>query len=798
MNLTFAYVALIYFGAVYLSKRAVPELTWRVAIYFYSLVLGFLFLPMVGPYVNVPVDFIYSFFPWSGMLNGPSIAVNFAAGAELNDIPTQIVPWAHQVREAWRHLQVPLWNSAAGGGYPLLANGQSAAFSLFRLLALPLPLAESLTCESALKILTALTFAFLYLRNRYATLPSVIGATMFGFSTFTVVWLSYPMTAVAVLLPALFFGIDRVVERRTYRRFLFLAAIFTFLIYNGHPENAALVVLGGGLYVAWRMAFAENRASSKSVMTIVTAGIVALMLTAPFTLPFLEAVPRSQRIEQIESKNVRPLDRSDPSFLVPLFDAGFFGTVRNENRWGAGHAELLCGFAGILGLVGWSGMAVDVFARRRWRSTEAFFVFATPLAVGILLGIPGIADAFHALPLFSYIATTRLRLLFVWFVSVLATAAIDLAVRGDRRPLAWGTALAAVAIALAFALVSFPGREAAIIAVNATKPRLVVLATLALLLMSTRSRARLALVAGAAVVDLWAFGYSWNPIVSKENFFAPTPLVEALQARSRYPDPRVPTPFRIAGTNSMFFQNSAAMYGLEDIRAHDPMANGPFLDMMRLFCDYTSSEYFGFLRNPDVPFIDFVNVAYLVTPPHESYKTDRFEEIYSGPDGKLYRNRWVLPRFFAVRNVLVEFDRNKRLQRMQENQDWSNTVIVERIHTSLVEKVRHDLLDPRPANAPLARVDIRKVSDRQYDLDIDAPRWTLIASSQPEWPGWHIYRDKKRLVVIEVNSGFLGFIVPPGKSHVRVVYEPRSFSSGLYIAGGMLLMLIAPLLRRRR
>lgn len=481
-----------------------------------------------------------------------------------------------------------------------------------------------------------------------------------------------------------------------------------------------------------------------------------------------------------------------------MFNAGFYGTIGGQNRWGPGHAEVICGFAGILGLVGWFAALIDVWSRRRWRSIEAFFVFATPLALGVLLGWPVIADAFHALPLLSYVATTRVRLLFVWFVSVLAAAAIDLAIRGTKRPLAWGTALAALCLALPFALITFPSWRALWVAIHATIPRLLVLVTTCLLLLRIDSRKRQAALALAAALDLWAFGYSINPVVSIENFFAPTPLVQALQVRSTHPDPRVPYPFRITGTNAMFFQNSAAMYGLEDIRAHDPMANGRFLDAMRMFCDYTSTEYFGFLRNPDVPFIDYVNVGYLVTSPWENYRTGRFEEIYSGPDGKIYRNRWVLPRFFAVRNVIVEFDRAKRLRKMQENPDWKNTVIVERIHTSLIDAVRHDLLDPRPANAPIAKVGVRKVSDREYELDVDAPRWTLIASSQPEWPGWHVYRDRKRIVDVEVNSGFLGFVVPPGRSHVRVVYEPLSFSAGLFIAGGTLLMLIAPLLRRRR
>ena len=90
-----------------------------------------------------------------------------------------MVPWAHEVREQWKSLRFPLWNSHAVSGYPLLANGQSAAFSPLRLLALPLPLGQSFTAEAAMKLLIALTFTFLFCRRRgYSEIASAVGAMM--------------------------------------------------------------------------------------------------------------------------------------------------------------------------------------------------------------------------------------------------------------------------------------------------------------------------------------------------------------------------------------------------------------------------------------------------------------------------------------------------------------------------------------------------------------------------------------------------------------------------------------------
>ena len=41
-------------------------------------------------------------------------------------------------------------------------------------------------------------------------------------------------------------------------------------------------------------------------------------------------------------------------------------------------------------------------------------------------------------------------------------------------------------------------------------------------------------------------------------------------------------PFRIAGYNADFFPNLSTMYGLEDIRAHDPMESARYVGMLQL------------------------------------------------------------------------------------------------------------------------------------------------------------------------------------------------------------------------
>jgi hypothetical protein len=794
VNFAFVLVALLYFGSVALSRKVAPVLTWRWALFFYGLTLVFIFLPLMGPYSYLPLDDLYTLPPWNGI-------AEFAhrQNPETNDIILQFVPWARQVRISWLSLKAPLWNSAAGGGYPLLANGQSSALSPLRLVTMPLSLAHSFAAESALKLLIALSFSFIYARRHLSEGASAIVAVSFAFSTFVVVWLEFPHVAVAVFLPAVLLAVDLLCQGVTFRRVLFAVSIFTFLLIGGHPETAAHIVFFAGLYLLFRL-WLDLRSGRQAVAALALSGVLAIFLASPFLLPFLEALPKSLRYETL--KEGPPVGEAAGAWLFPpLFNPGFYGTVRGGDMWGTGMAEQLCGYGGILGLAGWVAGVMVLTRRRRWRSVTGFHLAVAPLVLAIIMKCPVIYDLFHALPLFSMAANGRMRLVFCWIMAYLAGALFQTASEGERAPAVVGIGVAAAVLGSMFALNRFPLNGALQSSLLTTLPRVVVLLTALLVLSRPRPWKSWVFVplVGVIVLDLWTFGYGWNPAIPEKFFYPETPLLRFLEAKQRGTGGGT-IPFRITGTGAALFPNSGAMYGLEDIRAHDPMAFGRFLGALRYFTGYTTSDYFAMLHNLDDPFIDYLNVRYLVTSVGESYHSDRFVEVYSGADGRVYENRDVLPRFYAARNVLVEFDAALRMGRITTNRDWANTVVLERIPSSLMARVRSDLLDPRPLSAPVAKMRIVKSVPRQFLLDIDAPRWTLVTSSQPDWPGWHIVRNgSEALKDIQVNAAFIGFIVPPGKSRVEVAYDPRSYYAGVVLALLTALGLAAwPLHRRLR
>jgi hypothetical protein len=154
----------------------------------------------------------------------------------------------------------------------------------------------------------------------------------------------------------------------------------------------------------------------------------------------------------------------------------------------------------------------------------------------------------------------------------------------------------------------------------------------------------------------------------------------------------------------------------------------------------------------------------------------------------------VLPRFYATRNVEVEWDMKRFVPRLAATTDWAHVAVLENLPIK-DEKMRADLIAPH--GGPDASVVITSATGDAYSMRIAAPRHTLIASSIPSWPGWHIRADGKSVAPLRINGTFLGFLVPPGDHDVRVWYAPWSFRIGVAISLLTMIALVYAAIRRR-
>jgi len=793
-NPTWLVTGVVYGAAVWLARRGGVDLPRRVAVFFYLLVFVFFYPVLTQDAVNTSVDYLGTLPPWEYTVEN-----HHAENPQLNDLALQILPWAHQVREGWRSFQVPLWNQYSAAGYPLVASAQSSALSPLRLLGLPLSLAHAMSFEAAMKVLVALTFMFLWCRRRgYSELASACGAVALGFSTFVIVWLHFPLITTACLVPGVFYALDLLAERITYGRFVFLATIGAVMLFGGHPETVGHTAFLAALYVLWMVAV--ERVKPRIFLAIAGAAVVTLFLAAPFLAPFAEAVTKSKRYQELEGR----IETGE----VPHTDATAKALLVSPRFPPAGHAEAVSGFAGILGVAMWIAVAVNVVAARRWRSREMFFVLAALLCLAIILDWPLVGDAFHLL--FSLAANARVRLLLVLVLAMLTAAGIDLLAK-DRRSVAIGIAGAGTLLLVAFLAMRHELGASAMI------PSVVVLAIAAASLASrrvaespsrqeetsedvplgdsaTRRPDRLAIPAmlllTAVIFELWSNTRDWNPVVSQQWMYPKTPLLRALDDAAA----KQKEPFRISANAATFFPNVSAVYGYEDVRAHDPMTPGRYVALLGHVVGYDPTEYFARWPEWEHPILDYLNVRYVLTSARGELPWG-FHKIYDGEDGTLFENDEVLPRFFAVPNVVIEFRDAVYAERLRDL-SWKDTALLDELDVE-APQMPDDFFKPRPANAPQAVARIVAAEPTDYRLHVDAPRWSLVVSSVPWWPGWKVERNGARAEPIRVNGAFLGFAVPPGEVDVRVWYDPWTFRAGALLAAATLAALVAYGVRRR-
>ena len=759
-----------------------------MAAFFYALVLIYLFRPMTGHYVNLPVDFLNILPPWGNW--GHRFRLS---NPEMNDLTMQIVPWAHQAREAWRALHFPIWNPLAGCGYPLLANGQSSAMSPLRILALPLPLGYAMTAEAAMKILIALTSMYLLCRRRYDELPSAIGAVSFAFCTFVSTWLHFPIVTVAVWLPAAFLAIELMIERRAYPRFVFAVVVWTAMLYGGHPETVTHATFFGGLFALW-IAFVERpvprRDAIRALALAAAAIFVAALLAAPFIATFAETVKKSRRFQELQANPNGEPPFSDLPSAIATFEPNFYGHAPFEKPYGPATAESITGFAGILGIASWFALLFRAIAQRRFRTREFFLVIFALITAGIVFNWPLISSLFHFV--FRLAANARLRLLLCFVAAALTAAAIDTARR--ERALSFLIGVLTAAAILFYFMVTFPFSTAAAkdTAMIAILPSIVVLAIASLFVLHGRAKHIATMLVGVAIIaELWSASEGWNPVLPVERMYPTTPLIATLQ-RLQAATPRN-DPFRVVGIGAALFPNAQAMYGLADIRTHDPMANGRYLGVLRLLTNFETYEYFAKWQNLDTPMLNYLNVRYIAGDRFLDPKDrQRYQLLYEGRDGRIFENRDVKQRFFAARDIVLEF-RHDMFARTLKQFDFSKQTVVNILPVDS-NRMRQDLLAPK--SDPI--VQIVEAGDTAFRLRIRSQRHALIVSSQPWWPGWRVFRNGQRIEPQPVNGAFLGFTIPPGDWDIRVDYFPASFYGGLAGAIVTLLLLISwPIVRSR-
>ncbi|WP_406696867.1 hypothetical protein V5E97_38370 [Singulisphaera sp. Ch08] len=438
-----------------------------------TLVAGFFSESLFGGKVLSPADVLLvsaSFRDQRGTHYEP-------ANRLLMDPVLQFQPWIEFNRKMIRQGRLPLWNDHAGCGAPHLANGQSAVFDPFQVIAYLGTLPEAYGWMAAARLWIAGLGMFLLARSwGFGPWGRWFSGLAFPFCGFLVVWLLYPVTNVAVWMPWLFWAGDRVLRRPNLRAVGVLGLVTGLVLVGGHVQTSAHVLLAAGLFVLWQAAVTvrrgraiepepaviedsgasrlpseEPRTGRRGVCYWAVGVTLGIMLAAVEVVPLGFYLARSPVWEDRERERDSPWVIARPRVLGAIctaFPYAFGSQRRGHPHLGRGLGvdnlnETAGGFAGLATLIWLVPLA---WSARRANARVWFLAGLAALGTLGSCRLPPVDNLLRALPVLGVTDNRRLSL---WVAfSLILLGGIGLDRLQQTRSVLWGGLWAAVALLL--------------------------------------------------------------------------------------------------------------------------------------------------------------------------------------------------------------------------------------------------------------------------------------------------------------------------------------------------------------
>ena len=508
----------------------------------------------------------------------------------LIDPVLQFQPWLEFSRRMLRGGRLPLWNSRAGLGVPHLANGQSAVFDPFQIIAYLGTLPEALAWIAASRLWVA-GFGMFLLARRWGLggWGRWFAGLAFPLCGFMVLWLQYTVASAAAWLPWCLWATDRALIGRRWRDSAALGLVVAASLFGGHVQTTAHVLIASGLYV-----LTQIRSAGRRGLTCWAAGIgVGVLIAAVEVVPlgfYLAKSPvwadRSTSKPSAWSVPAPRLMDAACTALPYLYGSQRRGMPNLARALGVHNLnESAGGFAGLATLV-WLA-PIGAMSGGRWRAVAILGVVG---ALGAF-GVPPVANLLRAIPVVSVTDNRRLTLWVAFALVLLGGRGLDQIMETRRNQWfgRWVVAWVVVAVVLA-------GGAATVVALGprlrerarsheraesasshvgralrftpgylaGAAVQLGALAAVAGLVRRGRlgpSAAR-AIVGSIALLDLFAFAYGVNPAIERGDHRPGSPVIDRLREVA-------PFPMRVVGVGAELPPNTLMLYGLADCRNYD-------------------------------------------------------------------------------------------------------------------------------------------------------------------------------------------------------------------------------------
>jgi hypothetical protein len=236
--------------------------------------------------IYAPVDVAFAAEPLRDYARDFGVATPH--NAQLSDLHSQIIPWQRAVRHSLANGEWPLWNPFILCGDILAAAAQPAVYDPFQWVAMLIPLADAFTFGATLTFFLAGFFTWTFARALgISDTAAFVAAAGFMFCGMLAFFVGWPLGRAWAYLPLVLFATRRVIHEE---KPALLTIAFVLLIVAGHPESVLHVTFVGALYGAFELARVRR---AKPLLFAIASGVIALLLTAVYLLPFFEAVPQT-------------------------------------------------------------------------------------------------------------------------------------------------------------------------------------------------------------------------------------------------------------------------------------------------------------------------------------------------------------------------------------------------------------------------------------------------------------------------------------------------------------------------
>jgi len=723
---------------------------------------------------------VNNFAPWSANNKfwGP------VKNGAMPDIITQIYPWRYLAIDICRQGQVPLWNSYAFSGNPLLANYQSGVLSPLNILFFVFPFVDAWSILVLLQPLFAGLFTYLFVRSlKVSKTGSLISSVSFMFCGFITSWMGYATLGYAILfLPLSLFCVEKYYETKKNIFLLLLSLTLPLSFFSGHFQISLYFLAAILSYIFYK--FTVNK-SVRDALRVIIFVFFGLLLIMPQVLPSVELYFNSFRSSLFQASGI-PI-----SYLPSILAPDFFGNPVTRNTWFGHYAEWNA-YIGVLSFM----LAIYSLLRIKKHQILFFFIFGIlSLILAIDSQVSILIQNLHV-PILSTSIMSRAIVLFSFAFAVLAGFGFDqflsdIKTANKKFILIWigvfgfifGMLWLAVFQNLFIPLDKINVARQNLILPTALYLALFILIVFAILLGRMRYKKVLYgfLTLGILVLvtfDLLRFAIKWQAFDPKNLAFASFSTTKAFSD--------------ISGFNRVFGNLGGEVsmyYKLPSIEGYDALYSkryGQFIGYIEEGNLLNSSwSVVNFPKNSkNTPkAMNLLDIKYIVhkladdgaswTLPVWTYPANQFNLVYEDNYYKFYQNNNVFPHVFLVGKYrVIENDEQILKTLFSEDFDLRNEIVLE----------NDPGLEMKDGNIGEAK--IISYQSNNMEILVNSQSRALLFLSENYNNGWKASVDGEIVSILRADYTFRAIEVKEGKHNVKFWYDPWSFKLGLILAIG--------------